>query len=85
MIFSKRHLLEWTTADSLDKKTKKSVMYYYLSMIINVIVGLFVILYPSPNIYGNIGLVIYKDSIGIFFLLGPLFSYLLGKNYLLKG
>ncbi len=84
MIFSKRHLLEWTTADSLDKKTKKSVMYYYLSMIINVIVGLFVILYPSPNIYGNIGLIIYKDSIGIFFLLGPLFSYLLGKNYLLN-
>lgn len=83
MLISKKHLLEWTTAEVLDKNAKNTLWYYYLSMIVNVIFGLLIIFFPTPNLTGYVGLASFKVAIGIFILLGPMFSYLLGKDHLL--
>ena len=40
MIKSKKHLLEWTTAEEAEKKSKDGIIYYYSSMIANVVFGL---------------------------------------------
>ena len=40
MCFSKRHLLEWTTAEDAEKKAKNTIISYYQNMLPNVILGI---------------------------------------------
>ena len=40
MLISKKHLLEWVTAEEAEKNSKNSLKYYYLSMIPNLIISL---------------------------------------------
>ena len=39
-IFSKKHLLEWTTSEEAEKQSKGDILSYYKQMIINVISGI---------------------------------------------
>ena len=39
MFISKRNLLQWTTADILDKKSKGTFSYYFKNMIISPKIG----------------------------------------------
>ena len=40
MLISKKHLLEWVTAEEAEKNSKNSLKYYYLNMLPNLIAGL---------------------------------------------
>ncbi len=84
MIFTKKHLLEWTTAETLDKMSKKTLWYYYLNMLINVVLGVFIIFFKTPDLPNVLGLKLFKIAIGIFFVIGPVFAYLLGNDHLIS-
>ena len=45
MLFSKKHLLEWTTAEEAEKKAKNSIQSYYKDMLPNVILGILGLLF----------------------------------------
>ena len=82
MFISKRNLLQWTTADILDKKSKGTFSYYFKNMIISPIFGvtLLVILIFTTK---NISLIRLIDLVIIsFYIISPLFAYLLGKSHL---
>ena len=85
MIISKKHLLQWTTAEVLDKNSKDSLWYYILNMFANVLFGILFMLIPSTNyVYDNlIGYNELKICIGMSFVLAPFLAYLLGKDHLL--
>ncbi len=84
MLITKKHLLQWTTAEVLEKKTKDSIIYYYKNMISNLIFGLLIICIPSDFTFVNMKAYIeFKDFIGLFFIIAPLVAYLLGKDHLL--
>lgn len=82
MIISKKNLLQWTTGEMLDKMSKDTLGYYYISIYMNVLVGLFILFFNSFN-----GVILcafpYKCFVGIAFILGPAFAYLLGKDHLI--
>ncbi len=83
MLISHRNLLQWTTGEVLDKTSKNTLMYYYVNMISNVLVGLFIVFVPF--MYKNIGIDLYFDFkifIGLAMVMSPLFAYLLGKDHL---
>lgn len=84
MVISKKHLLQWTTADVLERTSKNTLSYYTFNMITNVLFGLFICLYSvfiakielrKINCY-------FEIFIGAFFILAPVFAYLLGKSHL---
>ena len=83
MLISKRNLLQWTTGEMLQKSSKDSMLFYFLNMIINVIVGLFIIVYPDHMLGTLFGAHEFTICIGIAFMLAPAFAYLLGKDHLL--
>ena len=82
MYISKKHLLEWTTADALSKKVKDTLGYYYLNMIINVLTALaiYIIIFINNDINNNVKIL--SAIIATFFLIAPLISYILSKDYL---
>ncbi len=85
MFISKKHLLQWTTAEVLEKKTKDSIFYYYFNMISNVIIGIFILLMPTNYTVVNMhAYVQFKDFIALSFIVAPIIAYLLGKDHLLN-
>ena len=40
MLISKKHLLEWVTAEEAEKRAKNSIFYYYKNMLLNIILGI---------------------------------------------
>ncbi len=84
MLISKKKLLEWTTGEVLDKISKSSFSYYLYNMFPNIITSLilfaFAIFGFAPNIF-TLNMYIY---IGLFFLVAPIFAYLLGKDHIIK-
>ena len=84
MTISKKHLLQWTTADTLEKSAKDTLLYYSCNMFVNVIVGLFIIFYALFKVGLNCKMLTcsFEIVIGIFFVIAPLFAYLLGKSHL---
>ena len=82
MIISKKNLLQWTTGEMLEKKAKSTMSYYYINMYVNLIVGLFILLFPSALNTSKFAFLDFKLFIGISFLLGPMLCYLLGKDHL---
>ncbi|MBR1883661.1 MAG: hypothetical protein IJ809_01745 [Clostridia bacterium] len=80
MLISKKHLLEWTTAEVLEKTAKTKLSFYYSNMLPNVTMGALVLLFSvNVNIFA---FRVFQTIIAIFYLITPIFAYLLGKNYL---
>jgi len=66
LFISKKHLLEWTTAEELEKSSKTDLKSYYRLMITNVILGVIVITVNAV--------------IGMLFLIAPIFAYYISKE-----
>ncbi|MDF2866460.1 MAG: glycosyl transferase family 36 [Clostridia bacterium] len=81
MFISKKHLLEWTTAEMLEKSAKSKLAYYYYNMIPNLIVAA-IILYNVMVSNNILFIAQFKLYIAIFFIISPLLAYLLGKSHL---
>ncbi len=81
MLISKKKLLEWTTGEVLEKNAKSTLKYYYSNMTINVIVGVFILIYSVITSY-NILALNFVIAISVSFILAPAFAYLLGKDHL---
>ena len=81
MCISKKHLLEWTTAEILEKKAKSKLSYYYYNMMPNILVASIILL----NII-CIDKVMFVSEFQLFisisFMIAPLLAYLLGKSHL---
>ncbi|MDD6800720.1 MAG: glucoamylase family protein [Firmicutes bacterium] len=71
MLFSKRKMLEWTTADAADK-AKNSLMSSFIKMSPSVVAGA-VLAFLSPHLFYRF--------IGIMWILLPPVSVLIGKEY----
>ena len=82
MLISHKHLLQWTTAETLEKTAKNTLSYYSINMISNIITGLILIFLPFGSITANY-IIDLKLVIGICFILAPFMAYLLGKDHLL--
>ena len=58
MKVSKKHLLEWTTAEEAEKTSKTDILSYYQSMFMNIVFGIVFLLLIKINIlYGLLGLI----------------------------
>ncbi len=62
MRISHLYLLEWTTANEAESKSKLSIQEYYLSMIFTTIVGLFTMPYPFSFLWIFAPLIMYLMS-----------------------
>lgn len=82
MIISKRKLLQWTTGEMLQKSSKSTLSYYYSNMWINVVIGLFLLICPQATNTREIVLFNFKYFVAIFYIIAPMFAYLLGKDHL---
>ena len=51
MCKSKKHLLEWTTAEEAEKNSKTDIISYYKNMWLNLILGIAIILFAPNNIW----------------------------------
>ena len=79
MKVTKKHLLEWTTAEEAEKKAQNTKAEYYLSMFPNIVLGALGLAmafsYRKINFLG-IGL----ELISILWLITPCILYYMGKN-----
>ena len=78
MLISKKHLLEWVTAEEAEKSSKNNLSNYYLKMFPNIIAGIFalmVIFIPNIDLIDKALFLI----ISFLWLLAPLFMYLISK------
>ena len=58
MTVSKKHLLEWTTAEEAEKSAKVDIISYYKTMFSNVILGIIFLILTKVNIlYGILGII----------------------------
>lgn len=82
MIISKKHLLEWTTGEVLEKTSKSNLQYYLYNMIPSLLFGIILVsisFFKEMNVL-TANFIIY---ISLSFILAPVFAYLLGKDHLL--
>ena len=49
MCFSKKHLLEWTTAEEAERNSKEDLFSYYKSMFANLVVGVVLLIFSYKN------------------------------------
>ena len=79
MFVSKKHLLEWTTAEDAEKLAKNNIISFYKDMIPNIIFGTIVIIYSLFFIEKTL---LYSVLIflGIIWNLTPLIFYYISKN-----
>ena len=81
MIISKKHLLEWVTAEEAEKISKNDLKNYYLSMISNIIAGIigiglfFVFDFFNFDIITKILILV----ISVLWLIAPFVMYLISK------
>lgn len=69
IFFSKKHFLEWTTAEEAEKTAKKDIKSYYFNMFPNVVLGILLLaILPSLHSYG---LQIFILFLAILWLLAP--------------
>ena len=83
MLISHKNLLQWTTAETLEKTSKNTFGYYAKNMLFNIIAGIAIILIPYFNITYNT-IIDFKLITGITFILAPFLAYLLGKDHLIN-
>lgn len=77
MKVSKKHLLEWTTAEEAEKSAKNDLKSYYISMIANVILGILALI-TIIYIQGTIER-IFIGILGIWWLITPSISWYISK------
>ena len=75
MLISKKNLLEWTTAASLDKKAKNNMFYFYKEMLVNTLTAI-VILLTALNGLNQIS----KVVIAALFIIAPAMAYALSAD-----
>ncbi len=78
MCFSKKHLLEWVTAEDAEKNSKNDLKSYFLSMNSNIILGLIFIcigIFADFNITTKICIII----ISLLWLIAPILMYVISK------
>lgn len=83
MLISHKNLLQWTTAETLEKTAKNTISYYMLNMVTNIITGILLIVIPYKNIEMKF-IAPFKIIIGMSFILAPVLAYLLGKDHLVS-
>ncbi len=49
MCFSKKHLLEWTTAEEAERNSKEDLFSYYKSMLANLVIGVVLLIFSYKN------------------------------------
>jgi len=78
IIVSKKHLLEWVTAEEAEKSSKNNLASYYINMMPNIIIGIIgIVLVIAMNLN-----YIYKFSIliiSILWLIAPFIMYIISK------
>ena len=78
IMVSKKHLLEWVTAEEAEKSSKNNLASYYINMMPNIIIGIIgIVLVIAMNLN-----YIYKFSIliiSILWLIAPLSMYIISK------
>lgn len=83
MFVTKKHLLEWATAEAIEASAKEKPMYVYKNMWANVAFGIVLILYSLLNDF-----VFVKENstfiFGIFFVIAPLAGYIMSLKNLFK-
>lgn len=83
MLISKKHLLEWATAEAIEASAKEKLSYVYKNMWANTLFGIILIAYSLLNDF-----VFVKEKstliFGIFFLIAPLGAYIMSKKSLFK-
>ncbi len=84
MLISKKHLLEWTTAETIEASAKEKLSYVYRNMWANTVFGLILIAY---SLFNDFIFVKEKSTFifGIFFLIAPLAGYIMSKKTLFKA
>ena len=75
-MFSKKHLLEWTTSEEAEKQSKGDLFSYYRQMLANVIVGALLVIF-YPNLIGLI--------IGILWIITPFIMCEISKEKKFKN
>ncbi len=84
MLISKKHLLEWTTSEIVDKMAKSSLGYYVAHMILNILFG---VIFLIPLFTKNIDSMLNRHMyifLFVAFMFAPVLAYLLGKDHLIK-
>ena len=83
MFISKKHLLEWATAESIEAGAKEKLSYVYKHMWANSIFGLILIIY---SLFNDFVFVKEKSTLifGIFFLIAPLAGYIMSRKNLFR-
>ena len=78
IIKSKKHLLEWTTAEDAEKLSKSGVLPYYFSMIANLIAGIvFIVISVVTNS-------IFSAIIGCLWIVAPIIMNYISKPIITK-
>ena len=86
MLISKKKLLEWATADTLDKNAKEKVPYFYKNMWPNILIGLVFLGYGIASIIldGSTSKYILSGIIGVFMLIAPYAAYVMSKKVIFE-
>ena len=74
VLFSNKHLLEWTTSEEAEKQAKSSLISYYNMMKVNVILGILSIIVAIVN--SNVLWIF----LGIYMLITPYLMYFISKE-----
>ncbi len=74
MLVSKKHMLEWTTAEEAEKLSKQGILVYLKSMIFSIVMGLIVI------VLGVISSYIFYEIVGILWIMSPLIQSFISKT-----
>jgi len=83
MFISKKHLLEWATAEAIEASAKEKPLYVYKNMWPNIVFGILLIVYSLLNEFPLV-----KDRytfiFGIFFIIAPISAYIMSLKSLFK-
>ena len=83
MFISKKKLLEWATAESIDAGAKEKLWYVYKNMWSNVLFGLILLICWFTNDY-----IFVKDYtilvFSLFFMIAPIAAFIMSKKFLFK-
>lgn len=74
MKISKKHLLEWLTAEEAEKQAKTDLISYYKFMWINVLIGVYF------SLLGVFSKQLLEILIGIMWIIGPALAWRISKN-----
>ena len=78
MLISKKHLLEWVTAEEAEKSSKNDLKSYYLNMIPNVVIGAIGLVFACVFDLDVISKILIL-GISVLWLIAPLIMYLISK------